>query len=305
MTNATFLLIALAAALAVFFGVSWYGALVTERSKTEVQRRQDRINAESAARRRLPLGRRIAQRLSRYGWSGPLTPLAWGATLLYLMIAVGLSMAGFGGWAGVIVAVPLTVAITLILANSRRSKQQREFQEQLVSAFDQFAGQLRSASSPAKAFENVIPGLPEPLRSELGQALEQHRSARPLDEAIAEVAERYPSRAMALFVAALRMDHSRGGKLAPALEQASEILRKDFELRAETNAEIAQERAQFFGIVGIVSFIAFTSITRAGDEARGAFTSFLGIAVLSVFIANFLFGVFRVLRIFSRAKGGY
>jgi tight adherence protein B len=305
MINSSFVLVALAAAMSVYFGVAWYGALAAERAKTEVQKRQERILYESHRIKRLPWQKRLAARTAKYGWPGPVAPLAWGVTLVYLIIAVALTLLGLGGLAGGIAALPVSIGVGLMVASSQRAKRQRIFQTQLVAAFDQFAGQLRTASSPAKAFDLVVPGLPEPLRSELTAALDQHRAAKPLSEAMEEVAERYPSRAMHLFVSALRIDESRGGRLAPALEQASEILRREFELVAESNAEIAQERMQFFGVVGIVSFIALSSVMRGGEEASAAFTSWVGAIVLTVFVANFAFGIFRVLRIFSKVKGGY
>jgi tight adherence protein B len=303
--NLVFFSASVLAALAVFFGVAWYGALSAERAKTEVQRRQDRVNEEANRRRRGSLRDRSMAKIRATGWQGPLSPVLWSATMLYLAAALGLSVFGIDGWVGVLFALPTAATVVWLVFSAQHNRRQRAFRYQLVAAFDQLASQLRASAAPAKALEAVVPGLPEPLRSEFVSVLEQHRSARPLTEAMEEVAKRYPSRAMHMFVGALRIDEARGGKLAPVLEEAAATLRRDFELAAESNAEITQERMQFFGIVGIVALIVLSTFGRADAESREAFTSPLGVALLSAFLANFAFGIVRVLRLFSKAKGGW
>lgn len=296
--------VALPAALAVWFALEAYAAHRREAAKPDTVRRRERIEAERAAFSRLPLRQRLAVKAQHYGWFGPIEPLAWGWAFLYSLCAVALTVVGLNSWLGVALAVPLSTVAVAMVSSSLKAKRQRLFHAQLMAAFDQFAAQLRQGSSAPRAFEDLAPSLPEPLRTEILGVVDQHRNARSLADAMEEVAARYPSNAMRLFIAALRVGEDRGGKLAPAMEHAAVSLRQEFELSAETNAEIQQERLQFIGIVGIVSVIAVSSLTRADETAQAAFTSPVGVVVLSVFIANFVFGVLRVLRIFSKVKGG-
>jgi len=164
--------------------------------------------------------------------------------------------------------------------------------------------QLHAGSSAQLALERIVPNLPDPLRSEFDLALLRKRANMELSDAIAEVAKRYPSRAMDMLVAALRIDEQRGAKMAPALEQAASTVRQDFELRAEAEAEIAQERMQFFGIVGIIGAIVIFMFTRNSADQRDALTSPAGLTMIGAAAGNFVFGILRVLAMLQKAKEG-
>jgi tight adherence protein B len=301
--SAWIILAALLTSLAVWFTLSWVAAVRAERRKTSVQRRQEQIEADMARRQRRSLPQHVADFARRYGWTASGTPLVLGAVFLYFLIAAVLSVVGITGWLGVVIALPATVGAVAVVGSSVQSRRQRMFQSELLDAFDQFAASMRTSASPAKAIELQVPSLPEPLRSEMMQALDQHRANRPLADAMEEVADRYPSRAMNLFVAALRINEKRGGKLASALEQAAESLRRDTELASEAKAELAQDRMQFFGILVLLGLIAFVIFTQSGEATIETFTSPAGMAILAAGVANAAWGVFSVLRMMRRAGG--
>lgn len=295
---------ALVSGLSVWFGLNWLNATLEERRKTETQRRQDRIESEIAERNKTTLADRISQRLFVLGWQASPAPLALAVLFGYLTIAVLLSLVGLGGWLGVVIALPVTVGAVTVVASRAHTRRQRLFNRELLDAFDQFAANVRTAASPAKAIELQVDTLPEPIRSEMVWALDQHRANRPLAEAMADVSRRYPSRAMTLFVSALRINEQRGGRLADALEQAAESLRKETELSAEATAEVAQERFQFFGIVGLMGLIAVTILRQSYDSGLNILGSPVGIAGLAIGFGNFGLGIYRTLRLLNKAKGG-
>jgi Flp pilus assembly protein TadB len=108
---------------------------------------------------------------------------------------------------------------------------------------------------------------------------------------------------MQMLVVTVRIDEERGGKMADALEQAAENVRRDFELGAEAQAELSQEKGQFYGILGILVLFAVIMIGNADPTAKAAYTSMSGFIALAVATANAVFGVVRVLRVFSKARG--
>jgi len=177
------------------------------------------------------------------------------------------------------------------------------FNKQLMQALDLFAAQLKSGLSSVRAMEQVLPSLPQPLRGELAVALERYRTGALLGDSLAEVYDLYPSRAMQMLVVSVRIDEERGGRMADALEQAAENVRRDFELGAEAQAELAQERGQFYGIVGILGFFTYFTIGRADPAAREAYMTMPGLGVLAVAVGNAAFGIIRTLRVFAKAKG--
>lgn len=295
---------ALVAGLSVWFATNWLNATLEDRRKTETQRRQDRIESELAAQNQVTFSQRIAKKLYTLGWQASPVPLAVATLFGYFAVAVVLSLVGLDGWLGVAIALPVTAGIATAVASTAQKRRQRLFNRELLDAFDQFAANVRTAASPAKAIELQVDTLPEPIRSEMVWALDQHGANRPLADAMSDVADRYPSRAMTLFVSALRINEQRGGRLADALEQAAASLRKETELSAEATAEVSQEKMQFFGIVALMAVIAVVILRQSYDSDINILGTPVGVIGLLIGFANFGLGIFRTLRLLNKAKGG-
>lgn len=299
------LVIALLAGGVAYFAANWFFAARQVAKMTELELRQARINDETRQRSKRSLAERFRLRVRVLGWRGDLAPVLVLLTFMYLLCAVALSVIGFDGLIGVALALPVAAVAAYVAATTITARRKRQFNVQLIQALDLLASQLRAGAGPNRAIEMVLPSLPDPLRSELSGALDQSRAARPLADAIGDIGERYPSRAMSMFVAALKIDQEQGGKITDALEQAAASVRKDFELNAEALAEISQDKAQFFGIVGIVVMIGIYTFSQGDEQTREALTSTMGLTALGLGFANFAFGVFRTLRLFAKARGGY
>lgn len=297
------LLIAIGAAGVAFFIVLAIGDFRIERNKTEVERRRDRIEFERVRRERSTLKQRLANVAEIYGWEGgfalPLAALGF----VYLAAAVALSTLGLGGIVGIGLALPVSLGIVLGAARSARSRRKRVFNRQLIQALDLFAAQLRGGAGPKRAVSAVVDSLPEPLRSEMLWVVAQTDTNRKLGDALADLQIRYPSKALKLFVAAIRIDEHQGTQIAGALEQAATTVRKELELSSEAQAELAQTRYEFFGILGIMSFVLWLMIGNADPATKQVYASFSGILWLSIAGLNFGFGVWRVTRILNRARG--
>ena len=295
--------VAIFASGAVYFMVMWVSAILDDRRKTDLQRRQELIDSQARAQSKDSIGDRLRRKAKSYGWPGALTPLFVLMSFVYMLCATILVVVGGGPIIAAMLAFPFSIFVAFMFLGSIATRRQRAFHSQLVSALDLFASALKGGAGPNRAIESVVPALPEPLRGEMAEVLAKTRAQKQLSEAMAELAERYPSRAMMMFVAALRIDEERGGKMADTLEEAANSVRRDFELSAETAAELSQEKMQFYGIVGFLIAMALYMFTRTDPTTRDAFLSPLGLIVLAAGIANFTFGVFSVLRLFSKAKG--
>ncbi len=288
---------------ALYFAVTWATSRWETRARTNLERRQRQIDA--AHRERVTLSARASAIAVRWGWTGDLSIPLVGLLFVYTAAAAALSVLGLSGWTAVALALPVASLVVAWVTATAAERRRNAFNRQLVQALDLLVAQLKAGSSPQLALERVVPNLPDPLRSEFDQALARRRATMNLSEAVASIAKRYPSRAMSMLVAALRIDEEgRGAKMALALEQAAATVRRDFELRSESDAEIAQERMQFFGIVGIVTTIALMLILRGSDSQREALMSPMGFSMLAVAAGNFVFGILRVLKMLEKAKGG-
>ena len=230
-------------------------------------------------------------------------PLFVGATLMYalvmlIMIGLGLNAAVAG-----VLAVAVCFLTVWGILRAIVERKRRLFRRQLLQALTLMASQIEAGSGPKRALEQIVAQLEDPLGEELGAALAQTVASKDLVGALRDLSVRYPSRAFSMFIAAMEIDEMQGGSLAPALRQAAALLSRDFELVEEAQAELSQTRSEFFIVTGIIGFICVFMFEAGGQAAHDAYTSFIGIVILSIFIANFAFGIFRVLKLLSKAKG--
>ena len=286
-----------------FFAIRWSQIWRVEARKTELQKRREEIDYQASLSNRQSLGAKIKRVFSDYGWEGDVTPLLMVSGVLYLVMVSVLSIIGIQGVPRAILALPASLLIVGGISASAANKKKRLFNKQLMQALDLFAAQLKSGLSSVRAMEQTLPSLPQPLRGEMAIALEKYRASAKLGDALAEVQERFPSRAMQMLVVSVRIDEERGGRMADALEQAADNVRKDFELGAEAQAELAQEKAQFYGIVLILGIFSYITLIRADENTMKSFTTMPGSAIIFIAVANAVFGIFRTLRVFSKAKG--
>ena len=297
-------LLGIAAGGAAYYLAAWWAASRELRNLSYIEIRNAQMEEDLRIERQATRRQRVEARLANLGYEGDWTPLLVGIALIYLLIAVVLSFFGFGDVIGAVLALPISVfGAVAALANARR-KRFNKFEMQLLKVLSSVAGHLEAGDTPPMAFQKAARLAENPMRRELQAALASQVGTETLSQTIGQLADRYPSRAMTLLVAALSIDDRVGAQLSPALRQAQSTLERQFELAAESTAEISQARGEFFAISGVMAAIAIALIAGSGGTAREAYSSFLGIAVLAVALLNYGVGVWRSMRIFKRAAAG-
>ncbi len=217
--------------------------------------------------------------------------------------AVGIA-GGLNPLIALLIALPASLLILLLVAKWVAKTRKKRFEQQLMTAMSLIAAQLESGAGLKRSFERVVEVVDNPLQEEMIIVLTQVESGSTIVEAISAMRDRYPSSAMKLFVAALEADaDSPGGKLAPVLRSIADGLEKQFELRSEAEAEIAQSRYQFYGIVGGLAVISFLMYAMGGEATKASFHSPIGILIMVPILANAVFGVWRINRLFAEASG--
>jgi len=287
----------------VFFVAMWISGLLGERKKTNIEKKREQIAFDAAKAQKGTFRDRLVKFADTYGWDGglliPLLALGFG----YLAVAASLTLFGFNSILAAGIALPVSVGVLLGTTRALRARRKREFNRQLVNALELFATQLKAGSGPKRALSLIVTSLPEPLKSEMAWVSSQSDTQRSLGDSMADLASRYPSKAMRHLVAAIRIDEEKGASIAPALESAAASVRTEMELSQEAESELAETRYEFYGILGIMAFIVWVMVGNAEDSTREAFFSPIGVMLLSAATANFALGIWRVLRILNNARG--
>jgi Flp pilus assembly protein TadB len=296
-------ILALAAAAAAYFIASWIFSQASHRRATLIQRANATI-AEARRREDRPgLRAQLVQAASKRGWTGNLGPLVAGFLFFYFAVMLVLSLLGLNSIVALIVAVPVCVGIVWAIVRNLDERRQAKFRHQLLQALNLLASQIEAGSGPQRALAQIVNQLDNPLAEELENVLSEASASKDLIGALQDLYLRYPARSLTMLIAAFEIDQQVGSKLGPVLRSAAATLDREFELNEETRAEVAQTRSEFYIVTGIILFICIYMFTIGGKIVDGAFSTPLGISVLTIFALNFAWGVFRITRILSKAKG--
>jgi len=298
----TALLLAAAVGASAYFLVSYALTRVSYRKMSRIDLAYMAIR-EAEAKQGFNLKDRLVERLRLAGWSGGLAPIVTATGFLYAACVMIVSVVGVNQNLAIILGVPLCFGMVALVVLRISLKRQVAFQRQLMPALSMLAAQIESGNGAERSLEQILPSLEDPLGEELHNALAA-TVTMDLVAALRETARRYPSRAFMLFLAALEIDQMQGGALAPALREASMMLQRQFELMQEAQAELAQAKMEFYGVLGIVSLIIIPLLTSDDQTVRSAYYSPTGIAVLLVAGLLAAAGIWRAMRIFGQAKRG-
>lgn len=173
--------------------------------------------------------------------------LALGIGEFVLMSLGGIVVAGLaglilGGLVGLIVGVLVAAvapAAVLQLLVERRS---RQFAAQLPDVLKLLAGSLRAGFSLLQGLDAVVEQVTDPIERELRRALAAARLGVPIEDALAEVADRMGSRDFAWTVQAVRIQREVGGNLAQILDTVWDTMVQRQRLRREVRTLTAEGR---------------------------------------------------------------
>jgi tight adherence protein B len=292
---------AVVAGASVFFLAQLLRSLVTRRSLSKIEIAYlSREESRRRTGRQTSLAERLRDRLARMGYDTTLPPVLVSIGLIYLAAAVTMRLLGFASLLALILSVPVTVGVTWIVVMRAANRRRAAFDRQLMSVLNQVSDQLLAGYVPQRAFETVVATVGEPLHSEMSASLAAAAANRDLVGELRLLSQRYPSRAFDLLIAALEVNEELGGSLEPSLRQSAAILSSGFELAEEAKAEVSQAKAEYYGILIVLSIIAF-SVYRANTEAiTEALSDFVGVLILAASLGWAALGVFVAQRMFAK-----
>jgi len=287
----------------VYFFFAWIAERRRLRSLNYIDARNLQISEEMARERQRGHGA-IHALFRRIGYRGDPAPFFVGVAFLYLLLAAVCIVIGLTGPIALLVALPGALLTMVSFLGHLERRRQALATRQMMQVLRNVITYLEAGNTPQQAFYKTAALVGNPLRDDIMGALASQVGTVGLGTALAPLRERYDSPATRLLVSALEINDIVGAKLVPTLRQAEEILRAQLELGAEASAEVSQAKAEFIGISAVIGIIAFSFLVGTGAEARAIYTSRAGLVLLCLGTGNYLFGIWRALRVFRQAKRG-
>jgi tight adherence protein B len=155
----------------------------------------------------------------------------------------------FGGVALFFVAAVMPALVLQALSARRR----RQFTSQLPDTLQLLSGSLRAGYSLLQGVEAVSQEVSDPMGQELRRVLAEARLGRPLEDSLADTAQRMGSPDFDWAVMAIRIQREVGGNLAELLQTVGETMIARERMRREVRALTAEGRisAVILGILPV------------------------------------------------------
>lgn len=184
-----------------------------------------------------------------------------GIALLGFILVTAVSQSFVWG----IVTATVVVIGALMFVNYVAARTRKRFENQLPDTLNLLATSLRAGYSLLQAVEAVGEEAPEPTRREFGRAMAEIRLGRPINDALADIAERMASQDFEWAVLAIGIQREVGGNLAEVLQTTSETMVQRNRLRREMKALTAEGRisAIVLSVLPIFLFV-FINIINPG-----------------------------------------
>lgn len=178
-------------------------------------------------------------------------PGAIGAVVAAITVVAALMALGTGSALMLLVALAAPAAVAwwgLGLLARRRLK---AFDAQLPDLLSALGASLRAGHGFLQSVQVVAQDTPKPAGDELRRALREARLGRPIDDALAGVGRRVPSRDFAYVLTAIAVQRQSGGSLAGLFDTVNETVRQRQQFARKVKALTATGRTSANALIAM------------------------------------------------------
>jgi tight adherence protein B len=187
----------------------------------------------------------------------PLRP----AEFLWMMIGSGV----VGGFVFTLAGAPVLLTLVAMLVAGalpygfvgfRVRRRSKAFEDQLPDLLTTIAASLKAGHSFKHGLQAVVDESAPPASIELKRVLTEAGLGRPLDDALADMAERVGSDNFAFAITAVTIQRQVGGSLATLFDMVSETVRNRQQFARKIKSLTAMGRMSAYTLVAVPFFIA-------------------------------------------------
>jgi tight adherence protein B len=198
------------------------------------------------------------------------------AVVAFLLFAVLM-----GPIAAIIAAAVVAIA-PFSYVGFRERQRLLAFERQLPDTLTLLASSLRAGFSLMQGLEAVAQEISDPMRKELQRVFTEVRLGRPVEDALADAAERMDSNDLRWTVMAIRIQREVGGNLAVLLDTVADTMVKRERVRRELRALTAEGRLSAVVLSLITPLLALAIYLIQPDYLKPLTHDFFGIMGLIV-----------------------
>jgi tight adherence protein B len=132
----------------------------------------------------------------------------------------------------------------------------RAFEDQLPDLLITIAASLKAGHSFKQGLQAVVDEGQPPADQEIKRVLTETALGRPMDDALAEMAERVGSKNFEFAITAVTIQRQVGGSLATLFDMVADVVRQRQQYARKIRALTAMGRMSAYTLIGIPFFIA-------------------------------------------------
>ncbi len=155
------------------------------------------------------------------------------------------------------------------------------FQEQLPEALDLLARALRSGHALTSGLEMVATEMDDPIKSEIGAAVDEINLGLTFQEAFENLCARVPSTDLRFFTISVLIQRETGGNIAEILDNISRLIRERIQFARQVKALTAEGRMSAGVLISLpiflflyIYFANYTYLSLLWNEELGRFMMF-------------------------------
>jgi tight adherence protein B len=180
----------------------------------------------------------------------------------YLMTGCGFLLMLFAALTGrstlgIMIALGVGAAIPYVWVTFKARRRMFAFEDQLPDLLVTLAASLKAGHSFKQGIQTIVDEGQEPASTELSRVITDTRLGRPMDDALADTAERIGSKNFSFVITAVTIQRQVGGSLAGLFDMVADTVRQRQQFARKIRGLTAMGRASAYVLVALPFFIAF------------------------------------------------
>ncbi len=158
---------------------------------------------------------------------------------------------------GILIALAVGAAIPYIWVSTKAKRRVLKFDDQLPDLLVTLAASLKAGHSFKQGLQTIVDEGHEPASKELSRVITDTRLGRPMDEALADTADRIGSKDFSFVITAVTIQRQVGGSMAGLFDMIADTVRQRQQFARKIRGLTAMGRASAYVLIALPFFIAF------------------------------------------------
>jgi len=213
----------------------------------------------------------------------------------YLIVGCGFTLALLAAVSGrptlmILIAFAVGALIPYGWVSFKSRRRMNAFDDQLPDLLVTLAASLKAGHSFKQGIQTVVDEGQDPSSKVLGRVITDTQLGRPMDEALAETAERIGSKNFSFVITAVSIQRQVGGSLAGLFDMVADTVRQRQQFARKIKGLTAMGRASAYVLVGLPFFVGLAMTVLNPTYMQPLYHSSTGHTLIMIGLVMMAFG---------------